>query len=267
MAQPTERESSPTLRASRAQDTRDALTELGRQQASKRRMPKLLRSLFSNKLATMSVFILLVMIFVAIFAPVLTNDDPRIGQIIESKRPPMWAEGGSSDFPLGTDPLGRDVLTRILYGARISLIVGFASVFIAGVIGIFLGLLSGFYGGKVDDIIMRFADIQLAVPFILLAIAILAVLGQGLDKIIITLGISGWVTYGRVVRGSVLSWRETEFVEAARAIGAVRATGAGPTRGAAREIRAARGFIRAPPGRGPSGCRWGRAGPAPGAGR
>ena len=134
MAQPTERESSPTLRASRAQDTRDALTELGRQQASKRRMPKLLRSLFSNKLATMSVFILLVMIFVAIFAPVLTNDDPRIGQIIESKRPPMWAEGGSSDFPLGTDPLGRDVLTRILYGARISLIVGFASVFIAGVI-------------------------------------------------------------------------------------------------------------------------------------
>ncbi len=220
MAQPTERESSPTLRASRAQDTRDALTELGRQQASKRRMPKLLRSLFSNKLATMSVFILLVMIFVAIFAPVLTSDDPRIGQIIESKRPPMWAEGGSSDFPLGTDPLGRDVLTRILYGARISLIVGFASVFIAGVIGIFLGLLSGFYGGKVDDIIMRFADIQLAVPFILLAIAILAVLGQGLDKIIITLGISGWVTYGRVVRGSVLSWRETEFVEAARAIGA-----------------------------------------------
>lgn len=220
MAQPTERESSPTLRASRAQETRDALTELGRQQASKRRMPKLLRSLFSNKLATMSVFILLVMIFVAIFAPVLTSDDPRIGQIIESKRPPMWAEGGSSDFPLGTDPLGRDVLTRILYGARISLIVGFASVFIAGVIGIFLGLLSGFYGGKVDDIIMRFADIQLAVPFILLAIAILAVLGQGLDKIIITLGISGWVTYGRVVRGSVLSWRETEFVEAARAIGA-----------------------------------------------
>ena len=220
MAQPTERESSPTLRASRAQDTRDALTELGRQQASKRRMPKLFRSLFSNKLATMSVFILLVMIFVAIFAPVLTSDDPRIGQIIESKRPPMWAEGGSSDFPLGTDPLGRDVLTRILYGARISLIVGFASVFIAGVIGIFLGLLSGFYGGKVDDIIMHFADIQLAVPFILLAIAILAVLGQGLDKIIITLGISGWVTYGRVVRGSVLSWRETEFVEAARAIGA-----------------------------------------------
>lgn len=183
-------------------------------------MPKALSALFSNKLATIGVVILIVMAFIAAAAPLLSDHDPEAGLIIDSKKPPAWAEGGSSKYPLGTDALGRDILTRIYYGARISLIVGFTAVVIAGFIGITLGMIAGYYGGRIDDIIMRFADIQLAVPFILLAIAILAVLGQGLDKIIITLGISGWVTYGRVVRGSVLSWRETEFVEAARAIGA-----------------------------------------------
>ena len=194
------------------------LSRLGRA-SSRRRMPRVLQSLFQNKLATIGVCILIVVAFAAIFAGVLTDHDPEAGLIIDSKKPPFWMEGGSTTYPLGTDPLGRDILTRILYGARISLLVGVTAVIIAGAIGIGLGLVSGFYGGKIDDVIMRIADIQLAVPFILLAIAILAVLGQGLDKIIITLGISGWVTYGRVVRGQVFSWKEKEFVEAARSIG------------------------------------------------
>jgi peptide/nickel transport system permease protein len=195
------------------------LTELGRR-GSRRRMPRILHSLLQNKLAVFGVVILILVTFAAIFAPFLTDHDPEAGIIIDSKTPPVWAEGGSSEYLLGTDSLGRDIFTRILYGARISLTVGVVAVLIAGAIGVVLGLISGFYGGKIDDVIMRLVDIQLAVPFILLAIAILAVLGQGLDKIIITLGVSGWVTYGRVVRGQVLSWREKEFVEAARAIGA-----------------------------------------------
>jgi peptide/nickel transport system permease protein len=206
------------LRPAIAADAQQPLTQLGKA-TSRRRMPRVLHSLFQNKLATIGVCILILVTFAAIFAGVLTDHNPEAGLIIDSKKPPFWMEGGSTTYLLGTDPLGRDILTRILYGARISLLVGVTAVIIAGAIGVGLGLVSGFYGGKVDDVIMRIADIQLAVPFILLAIAILAVLGQGLDKIIITLGISGWVTYGRVVRGQVFSWKEKEFVEAARSIG------------------------------------------------
>jgi peptide/nickel transport system permease protein len=195
------------------------LTELGRTTSSRRRMPRILYSLLQNKLAVIGVLILIMMTFAAITAPFLTDHNPRAGLILDSRTPPAWAEGGSREYLLGTDALGRDIFTRVLYGARISLIVGVAAVLLAGAIGISLGLFSGFYGGKVDDVIMRIADIQLAIPFILLAIAILTALGQGLDKIIITLGIAGWVTYGRVVRGQVMSWKEKEFVEAARAIG------------------------------------------------
>lgn len=188
--------------------------------STKRKTPRIVRSLLQNKLALFGVVMLFLIVVAAVGAPVLAPYNPRAGVLIDSKKPPVWAEGGSSKYILGTDALGRDILSRVLYGARISLIVGVVAVLIAGAIGIVLGLISGFYGGRIDDIIMRFADIQLAVPFILLAIAILAVLGQGLDKIILTLGVSGWVTYGRVVRGQVMSWREKDFVEAARAIGA-----------------------------------------------
>jgi peptide/nickel transport system permease protein len=195
------------------------LTELGRTTSTRRKIPRGLYSLLQNKLALIGSIVLVLMVFAAIFAPFLTDHDPRAGRLIDARTPPAWSEGGSSEYLLGTDSLGRDIFTRVLYGARISLIVGIAAVVLAGAIGITLGLISGFYGGKLDDIIMRLADIQLAIPFILLAIAILTALGQGLDKIIITLGVAGWVTYGRVVRGQVFSWREKEFVEAARAIG------------------------------------------------
>ncbi|HVX31328.1 MAG TPA: ABC transporter permease [Nitrolancea sp.] len=194
------------------------LTDVGK--AKRSGQPAIVRSLLRNRMASIGIVFLALTVIAAIGAPLISSQDPRRGVILDSKLPPVWSSGGSSEHLLGTDALGRDIFTRVLYGARISLTVGIVAVLIAGAIGVTLGLISGYYGGFIDDVIMRIADIQLAVPFILFAIAILAVLGQGLDKIIITLGITGWVTYGRVVRGQVLAWKKTEFVEAARCIGA-----------------------------------------------
>ncbi|MFC1492198.1 ABC transporter permease, partial [Nitrospinota bacterium] len=134
-------------------------------------------------------------------------------------KPPFWMEGGETNRLLGTDALGRDIFSRLIYGSRISILVGLSSVVVSGVIGVVLGLFSGYFGGKIDDFIMGFAEIQLAFPFILLAITIMAVVGPGLVNTIVVLGISRWVAYGRIVRGQVLAAREMEFVEAARALG------------------------------------------------
>jgi peptide/nickel transport system permease protein len=188
--------------------------------ARQRRLPRWLRSLSRRWLAAAGMIVLLLVVVAAVAAPVLAPHDPRRGELIDSKLPPMWSEGGMRTYPLGTDTLGRDILSRVIYGARISLAVGFTAVAIAGAIGVSIGLMSGYYRGRIDDVIMRLAEIQLAVPFILFAIAILAVLGPGLRNLILVLGITGWVTYARVVRGQVLSFREKEFVEAARALGA-----------------------------------------------
>jgi len=120
---------------------------------------------------------------------------------------------------LGSDALGRDVFSRLLSGARVSLLVGIAAIAVGGTIGIVAGLLSGYFGGWVDDLIMRVGDIQLAFPFILLAIMFLVVLGAGVWNLVLVLGVGQWVTYARIVRADTLSLREKEFVEAARALG------------------------------------------------
>lgn len=159
-------------------------------------------------------------VVVAAFAPALAPSDPVKNRLLDRLTPPMWAQGGSARYPLGTDTLGRDVLSRLLHGARISLIVGFAAVLVAGVVGVGLGLVAGYRGGWADDLLMRLGDIQLAFPVLLLGVAVIAVLGASLANMILVLGASGWVTYARIARGETLSLKERDFVAAARALGA-----------------------------------------------
>src|SRR5213078_1174260 len=156
----------------------------------------------------------------AALAPVLSPADPIKNSLLDRLTPPMWAAGGDAKHPLGTDTLGRDVASRLLHGARVSLAVGFSAVLVAGVIGVALGLVSGWYGGRVDDALMRLGDVQLAFPVLVLAIAVLAVLGASVTNLIVVLGVTGWITYARIVRGEVLALRERDFVAAARALGA-----------------------------------------------
>ena len=163
--------------------------------------------------------VLFVLILCAVFSPFLAPNDPYKVDLIQYLKPPAWMEGGSWQYPLGTDSLGRCVLSRIIYGSRISLLVGSVSVLISGALGVALGLISGYFGKWIDDVIMRIADIFLAFPFVLRAMAVLTVLGSGISKVVIILVVSGWVTYARLVRGEVISAREREYVEAAKAIG------------------------------------------------
>jgi peptide/nickel transport system permease protein len=155
-----------------------------------------------------------------IFGPVVAPKDPNRQNLILRLMEPLQAnEEGVVEFPLGTDALGRDVLSRLLHGARISLWVGLAAVIVGGLTGTILGLISGYLGGFTDDVIMRLADIQLAFPFILLAIMVLVVLGSGVLNLILVLGIGQWVIYARIARGETISQREKEYVEAARSGG------------------------------------------------
>jgi peptide/nickel transport system permease protein len=173
-----------------------------------------------NGVALLGLVIVAGSVVLAIVAPALAPADPVRNDLLERLVPPMWMEGGSGRHPLGTDTLGRDVVSRLLYGARVSLVVGFSAVVVAGVLGLLLGLVSGFYGGRLDDLLMRLGDIQLAFPALVLAIAVLAVVGSGLLTIVLVLGVTGWVTYARIARGETLSLRHREFVEGARALGA-----------------------------------------------
>ena len=163
--------------------------------------------------------ILLVVFGSALLADSLAPHEPNKQRLVARFKPPVWAPGGSATYLLGTDNVGRDILSRIIHGSRISLSVGIAAVGISLLIGVTLGLLSGFLGGRVDAIIMALVDIMLAFPQLILAFAIVAVLGPGIGNIILVLGLTGWERYARVVRAEVLALREREFVQAARAIG------------------------------------------------
>ncbi len=168
--------------------------------------------------------ILVAMVVAAAMAPLLAPHDPFEQSLLKRLGAPSWLEDGEAGYLLGADEFGRDILTRMLYGARISLAVGLLGVGIGTVIGSLLGMLAGYFSGPVDEAIMTVADMQLAFPFILLAIAIIAVLGPDPAgtvpwKLIIIVGISGWMTYARVCRGVVLTLKEREFVQSVRALG------------------------------------------------
>jgi peptide/nickel transport system permease protein len=179
-----------------------------------------MKRLRRDVVAIVGLAVIVVSAVVAIFAPALAPGDPIKNSLLDRLTPPMWLDGGSAKHPLGTDTLGRDVASRMLYGARVSLIVGFAAVVVAGFVGVALGLLSGFYRGWLDDLLMRLGDVQLAFPVLVLAVAVLAVLGASLMNLIVVLAVTSWITYARIVRGETLSLREREFVDAARALGA-----------------------------------------------
>jgi peptide/nickel transport system permease protein len=179
------------------------------------------RALASDKLAFAAAVFLVLQISSAIFAGVVAPHDPEAGGLMMRNQPPMTAaEEGGFPHVLGTDPLGRDELSRLLYGARISLAVGFASVLLSGTFGVLVGLVAGFYRGVVDDVIMRLVDLQMGFPSLLTALVVLYVLGAGVWKVIFVLAVTRWMIYARVTRGLVLSRREDVFVEAARAMGA-----------------------------------------------
>jgi peptide/nickel transport system permease protein len=178
------------------------------------------RRLARRRTALFGVLVVVAVVFTALAAPWLTSFDPVEQDIGDRLKPPGWRDARGRLHPLGTDHLGRDLMARVIYGARPALMVGFAAVLISGILGLVTGLLSGYFGGRTDDVLMRLGDVQLAFPFILLAIAVIGVLGPSLPVIIVVIGVSSWVIYARVVRGAVLSLREREFVQAAHALGA-----------------------------------------------
>ncbi|MDP9104543.1 MAG: ABC transporter permease [Candidatus Eremiobacteraeota bacterium] len=179
-----------------------------------------LRKLARDPAAVIGAVIVAVVVVCAVFAPLIARADPNAQDLTSTLLPPMWIAGGVHAHPLGTDNLGRDVLTRIVWGARVSAIVGISVVAIGGTIGVTAGLLAGYRRGWVDAVIARITDVQLAFPLVLLAVAIVAVVGPGLWTVIAAIGLTSWVQYVRVVRAETLSLREREFVLAANAAGA-----------------------------------------------
>jgi peptide/nickel transport system permease protein len=178
-----------------------------------------LRRLARRRTGLFGLGVVALVLITALTAPLISPFDPVEQNIGERLKAPGTRDAAGRLHVLGSDHLGRDLLARILYGARPALMVGFAAVLISGVLGMATGLVAGYFGGRIDDLLMRLADIQLAFPFILLAIAVIGVLGPSLLTIIAVIGVSSWVVYARVVRGTVLSLAEREFVQAALALG------------------------------------------------
>lgn len=178
-------------------------------------------ALLRDKLTFVAVLFLVILAIAAVFAPWVAPFDPNDQSLFMRNMPPMTVpeDGGSIPHLLGTDALGRDELSRLIFGGRVSLAVGLVSVLVSGSIGTMLGLLAGFYRGRVDDVIMRLVDIQMGFPSLLLALFVLYVIGGGVLNVILILAVTRWMVYARVTRGLVLSYRENVFIEAAKATG------------------------------------------------
>jgi peptide/nickel transport system permease protein len=168
---------------------------------------------------TLATLVVLAMVAAGLSAPAVAPLDPVEQNVIDRLAPPFFMEGGTWEHMLGTDHLGRDVLSRLIYGARIALIVGVTTVTVSGFVGLAIGLVAGYFGGWTDTAFMRLLDIQLSMPFMLLALTIIGILGPSLRNIVIVLALTGWVVYARIVRAEILSLRTREFVVACRSLG------------------------------------------------
>ncbi len=166
-----------------------------------------------------SILIIGTMAFVAIFAPWLTPHSPIDQSLPDKLLPPFWEEGGSTTYLLGTDIFGRDVLTRLFYGARVSLIVTLLALTVGGGVGLTLGIIAGYVGGRVDAVLMRVVDAAFAFPTILFALLLAVTMGQGMDTLVIALSLFLWAGFARVIRGEVLALKQRDFVALARVHG------------------------------------------------
>ena len=185
--------------------------------------PSSLRALFTQarRLPLIPIVLILVLLVIpAAFADVIAPHDPTAGGLSQRYIPPVWEAGGTSSHILGTDRIGRDVLSRIIHGSRVSVKVSIIGIFLGGAIGITLGLMAGYFGGKLDMVVMRLVDITLSIPSILFALVLAAAIGAGLTTVLIVIGYILWAYYARQVRGEVLSIRESDYIARARVTGA-----------------------------------------------
>lgn len=165
-------------------------------------------------------FIILLVTVSATFAPLLAPHDPLLGKLIDERIPPAWHEEGDGKFPLGTDPLGRDILSRIIFGAQVSLKLAGAVLAVGTVVGTLVGLIAGWYGGVIDDVLMRLAELNFAVPFVLVALAAAVVFGPSFGLMVILLSIYSWAAFARQIRAEALRLKATDYVALARVAGA-----------------------------------------------
>ena len=182
------------------------------------------RLLLRSKTGMLGLIIVVLFTVIAVFAPQLAGHDPTALNPGNMTTPPFWMEGGSMEFPLGTDNLGRCILCRIMYGARVSLLIGVCSVIVAGIIGTLFGLMAGYYGGICDSIIMRITDAFHAIPRTLLAMVLISAVSGGIPTLVFVIGFTGWIQYARLIRSEVLSLKNREFVKAAITIGTPNST-------------------------------------------
>jgi peptide/nickel transport system permease protein len=182
-------------------------------------MPRMAARFVRSRRATLGVLVLLLIGLLTLGAPFLLDRSPDAQDARNARLAPFSAEALAAGYPLGTDNLGRDMLARLLYGGRISLLVGIAGVLVAGLIGVSIGLIAGYCGGWIENLLMRIADVQLAIPTMLLALALMAILGPSLPNVIGVMAATSWIIYARTIRAVTLSLKEMQYVEAARAGG------------------------------------------------
>lgn len=178
------------------------------------------RLLLRSKTGTIGAVIVFLILILSLFAPVLAPNDPTYINPGNMLLPPCWEIGGKMEFPLGTDSLGRCILSRIIYGTRVSMLIGVCSVIVAGLIGTLFGVVAGYYGGIADSIIMRITDAFHAIPRTLLAMVVVASVSGGVVTLIFVIGFTGWIQYARLIRSEVLTLKSREFVKASVTIGA-----------------------------------------------